>query len=647
MLSSAYVFRVEEVFVDSQRNSSDWGGDFDVLTIFVRVDDNPTYGYTIPVASQMQTSNSVGLGGLGQTDPIEIGPDAFVTTLYLITNYAGLSIPNPISAYQNVVDTAMPYVEAVGNLFDLNIAAYQTYIDDALIALGFLYGGGGPDCHGPTFAGGFQYVGSELANLTDGWVTHRPATMVQGAINGPPITITQDGCGAPQTRINIAVERVAPVLDVLQTSPTAATVFVSTPFQALKTIEFNLETPPGRDVSWQSLGGSIVGEPAYVVPRPLGAPLPVPRDASSLHCFALGDDATSIFHKWRDVGGWHPGLDAWEQLPGQAIGGVRALNTIGGQIDLFVTGTDNNFYHAVVAGSAEHWSFEDWTVSAPGAGVIGPPFVVWTPADDFDVFGVRSPNNDVNTTNVLGTHVEAGGWIAWQSLTFSGEWVDRSQSDPSNEMNVFFRALGKASVACTADDSGRPNVIAVGRNGFVYASMSDAEPGGLGPFTGFDGAGLYGLGGDGSVTTLAAATLGPPRPAKGVEPAAGGTATWVAFVGGNHRLYASNWWSSDWYPYRESGPSYAPFVPAQYDLDGACIGRPVILPDQNAQRVYFFVLGVDEEVYWKYCEKGVGQVGTVPDWEYPGWFPSQQGWFGPVKDSTLLGGPPVHFPGVL
>ena len=51
-----------------------------------------------------------------------------------------------------------------------------------------------------------------------------------------------------------------------------------------------------------------------------------------------------------------------------------------------------------------------------------------------------------------------------------------------------------------------------------------------------------------------------------------------------------------------------PTVSGQFTgLGGAFIGRPLIVPDpSDATRTFFFALGRNNKIYWKYCEQALG-----------------------------------------
>ncbi|MGA2748935.1 MAG: hypothetical protein ABSG59_09185 [Verrucomicrobiota bacterium] len=626
------------------------------------MDDNPVYAYAMPVAF-LPSNSSAGLGFLGQTDPILINAASTAQVLYTITSMTGIGITstNAFTSFQQIVDNILTnYVSLAAGIFGLSIGTYQKAFDLAMQALG--YASTSPsitDCHGPTFFQVDTWTGARLAELTAGYVIHRPPTYTQGPLGGESFT-SQSGCGTPSYRINVAIECAPPELNVVATNEQAgaATIFVATPYQDPQTIGFDFIKPPGIIEDWISLGGSVVREMGFAV-----LPPKAPGTSPLLFCFALGNDLHSIWYKWRDSNyAWHPSQQGWTQLPGAAIGGVRALSNAG-QIDLFVTGTDGLFYHALMG--ADGSVIQPWTASTadqtllggPNAQepVVGPPFVVLCPTTGFNVFGVQSPNYYFSTAQP-GGHIEAGGFLAWQTFTSASGWVSRSQNDTG-------LLLGQATLACTLDINGEANLVTVGRTGIVDVTMSgpydfdDPTAGGvIVYYTGF------GLGPrTARFVPLGQATTNN-NPAAAMFIGADSTYyTWVAFIDQNKRLQASMWLESksnpgtpgadyvtglegQWCPSVETGGSTEPATPGTYNLGGTCIGRPVILPYPEAKpngRVYFFVLSTDEKVYWKYCQPGPDPADSAAplSWANPTWFPSQVGWAGPVVNVNLMSSP--------
>lgn len=82
----------------------------------------------------------------------------------------------------------------------------------------------------------------------------------------------------------------------------------------------------------------------------------------------------------------------------------------------------------------------------------------------------------------------------------------------------------------------------------------------------------------------------------------------MAFIGTDQKFYVGAcWWLIE-------GPVWTgqidrlPTVSGQFTgLGGAFIGRPLIVPDpSDATRTFFFALGRNNKIYWKYCEQALG-----------------------------------------
>jgi hypothetical protein len=85
---------------------------------------------------------------------------------------------------------------------------------------------------------------------------------------------------------------------------------------------------------WESLGGAFTGQPAASA-----------RDANRIDVFAVGTDRV-LRHRWWNGEQWVP----WEAVAGAPEGGrAVACSWIGGRLDLFVWGMDDELWYSALA----------------------------------------------------------------------------------------------------------------------------------------------------------------------------------------------------------------------------------------------------------------------------------------------------------
>jgi hypothetical protein len=596
MAGRAYVFRVESLTFDQQRTDAD-NTDDDILTIFVKVDDSPLYTFSTRLAAGILSSFGAGLGKLAQTAPIYCESDSIVSTLYLITNVQGSPAEFDLGQYKEAISVGIHIAEDVASLWDIDLDHFGTAIEDGLTALGWLRDE--PNCLGPTFLATEQYLGSRLFEMTENYSVHRPPTIVSDTLT------TQDGCGAPQTGVNIAVERVPPVINAVWDG-TRIQLIYSVPYKAPVVGQFDTTKPPGRSAAWKDIGGEVLGEVAYS------------HEAGITDFFGIGVDGASIWHKWSDANGWHD----WEQLPGAAGGG--AITTVHGypygSLELFATGTDGGLWHAHMG--TDRSSDVIWDRAPLTNNVVGAPCVVMSPTGAWTVFAVMG-STDTFTSNVLGDYRELGGYIAWLTWSSADGWTDHTLEDPTPDQNAFFRSMGGSTITGATLGGFRnagiatpldTNLVAIGRDGAVHASLGDV-PGG--PFEGYSGTELYNLGGA-AIYDPAVAVL--RRPDGLSRPSA-----YLFVVGTDHGLYMREW-ISGWNDPAGPGAQVDKF----YRLGGKCIGRPAVveLGWTDPPVVYVFVIGMDEQVYWLQVNEAdgplvphysdvAGPIVSRPSWSVP------------------------------
>jgi hypothetical protein len=103
---------------------------------------------------------------------------------------------------------------------------------------------------------------------------------------------------------------------------------------------------------------------------------------------------------------------------------------------------------------------------------------------------------------------------------------------------------------------------------------------------------------------------------------------WVLYIGTDQKCYiAAFFWLEgllSWvYPAQSE---LLPLNGRFSELGGDFIGRPLIVPDPNlGTRTFFFALGRNNKIYWKYCDQA---EGAGPDQAV--FTPTGQKWAGPL-----------------
>jgi hypothetical protein len=141
--------------------------------------------------------------------------------------------------------------------------------------------------------------------------------------------------------------------------------------------------------AWQSLGGTISGDPSAVS-----------WGVGRIDVFAKGG-GNSIYHKWYDGGNW----SAWENLGGSFVGSPDACSYTAGRLDVFARGTDNHIYQRY------YNSGSGWAAWVDQGGILNsdPTAVSWGDGR-IDIFARGGGNAIYQKYWSSGT-----GWSAWVS----------------------------------------------------------------------------------------------------------------------------------------------------------------------------------------------------------------------------------------
>jgi hypothetical protein len=178
-------------------------------------------------------------------------------------------------------------------------------------------------------------------------------------------------------------------------------------FECVDGSVYHLYYQSGWSSSWESLGGSCVGDPAAVS-----------WGSNRIDVFTRGADNT-LQHKW-----WNGSWSGWQSLGGGVITGSPGVtSTASNRLDVFAVGTSNVAYHMSWNGTA--WS--PW--SSLGGSVQG-GFAAVARGTTINIFAR-------GTDNTLKTNGYNGSWVGWSSL--GGTLIGSPAADArdSTQINVF------------------------------------------------------------------------------------------------------------------------------------------------------------------------------------------------------------------
>jgi hypothetical protein len=171
----------------------------------------------------------------------------------------------------------------------------------------------------------------------------------------------------------------SPVIDLFGTSPTS--------------VLYRADNAAGSWSAWspQATSGSIASAPAAVS-----------LAVGKVEVFAASRAGAVYRAEFSPLGGW----SSWASLGGATSFGPSAV-TVGGHVDVFVTGTNGQLYEA--SNSSGAWS---GLTPAGGAGTIasGPSAIAFA-SGEVDVFG-RASNSAVYLTR----YVPVTGWTGWSKV---------------------------------------------------------------------------------------------------------------------------------------------------------------------------------------------------------------------------------------
>jgi hypothetical protein len=592
--SDSYVFRVEHVTIDFQRAELD-SVDDDVLQIFVKVDDAPIIAHTFRLYTQATTGVEIPTGRFTQTIPIQCDPTSIVSVSYVITNIRRPDVDDA-AQYEKILKIASQVVGALATIASSGvIGIIASAFDKAATALG-LIDPASPDCSGRSFTQSEVYQGAGLARLTQNWATHRPPPITSMPIDVP------SACGRPpDATVSIAFERVPPTIAAVALTLGKIEVIATTPSGSPQIRVFDAWNPPGPG-PWVDLGGGVIGTPAAVSV--------VDEIATYItDIFAVAPDQT-IWTKRRNANGWHPSQTSWQPFGGIANGSVVATTNGLERTDLFVIGTDATLYQRTRVN--ESWS--DWVQIRALVGDDPDPFPVENLSGNISVNFSYFPFPKVV---IYAASLPEGGYLPANFDHTRGRTLVRIDYDRAEGWRAHHahdehgasRLLNDA-VTAVPDTSGDTEAFAVLASGGVATTLG-ANPNPYPPFP------RVTLGGIGGVVISRVAvvqfTIDKFPEASGFQFELGYMA--VA-VGTNREVYfkiGNATGMLTWYPDDSQWES----------IGGQAIGDPVVVAYEGVRRIFVFVVGTDERVYWKYYERPDQYVGGTKTGT---WHPSQRGW---------------------
>jgi hypothetical protein len=499
-------------------------------------------------------------------------------------------------------------------LFDIPVQSVASIVE---AAFEFIYRSSSvPNCSGLVHLHQDQYLGARLAELTANYHVHRIS-------NTPSAPLPDKGCGTPTSRVSLAVELVPALIAAAAPSRSSDPSFIltyTTSHGPTTAIKFDPRNPPGPV------------EPGFTLHEPVrdsvscDAPAAGGHDGlTPVHLFAVAKSGSDLLHGWRDIMGWHD----WQVVssaPTDAVN-VIAVPSPSSTVDIFVANKYGNIYHGSLApdGTFGEWDFQpvDQSTANPYQPTFdwGPDIKqdgVWGSTQGFNIVAGMQPIGDEDLDLAFTGHRVAGGLIAFSSFKHPSHWTARTAQYDGGHPDNNFKAMGPNTVVPVTNPGGAIELFAIGHDGGMFTSLS------VGP-EGWSGWLSYG-----SNNTYALNRI-PGPPAKELA-AAQNHATqtvWVAFIGADQKFYVG---AAMWIPEGPgwiAEPAQAELLPlnGQFsELGGDFIGRPLIVPDPNlGKRTFFFALGRNNKIYWKYCDQA---AGAGPDDAV--FTPRGQKWAGPL-----------------
>jgi hypothetical protein len=621
MAKGLYQFRCEDFSFDQPRLQATGGPPFNLLlSIYYKVDDYPMQlGVSMPIAAQIYGGTRVDLGRWPQTDPIVVDDESIISVIYQVVNF-GEGYPSPFGpGFQEFNQYVLPEVSAIAGAFDIPVGPWVTIVE---AALNFIYGSSGvPNCSGLVHLHQDQYLGARLVETTTNYNVHRIS-------NTPSVPLPNSGCGIPASRVSLAVERVPALIAAAAPPRSSDPSFIltyTTSHGPTTAIKFDPANPPGPV------------EPGFTLHEPI-------RDSVSciapgggshnrltpIHLFAVAKSGADLLHGWLDETGWHD----WHVVtpaPTDAVN-VIAVPSPSSTVDIFVANKYGNIYHGSLApdGTFGVWDFQpvDQSTINPYQPTFdwGPDIKqngVWGSTQGFNIVAGMQPIGDEDLDLAQTGHRVAGGLVAFSSFKHPNHWTARTaQYDGGHPYS--FKAIAPNTVVPLTDPGGSIELFAIGHDGAVYTSL--AGPGGSPPLPTEWGGTLTFLGND---TNVLYPIPGPPAKELAAAQNHATKTVWVTYIGTDQKCYiAAFLWLEgllSWvYPAQSE---LLPLKGRFSEMGGDFIGRPLIVPDPTlATRTFFFALGRNNKIYWKYCDQA---EGAGPDEAV--FTPRGQKWAGPLN----------------
>jgi hypothetical protein len=581
MSTGLYTFRAEKFTLDQQASAIN---DSLYLVIITKINDSvPQVSLTAEIAYQCYSGSTIDIGRWGETPPIAVPPTATISVSYLVLNITGGQVGGS-GALDNVLDTltnaVVPAVAAATGEIELEVAA--VIVSNTLKAL--FDTAPPPSCSGLVHFNTDILIGAGLATMTENYAVHRVADKPSEPLKPPG-----DGCYTPASRMSIAVEQVPPRLAAAGPAKSSDKSIVITrkmPLGSMTAYAFNPSNP------------DKFVEPAREFPEPtvgsisMAAPGGLDDKVTPVHCVAIALSNSAILHTSRDGTGWHD----WQPATRMTFSNAVAL-----------PGPDSAEIFAIETPQYVLVQSELRSDGTLGTLSSGPANVDDLPNQyqwgNLQLVGVTQPDSFLVTAGVLpygnemlwGTRL-TGGLI--RSATFKNPDSWSQIGFYSDQDYPGFMVLGPEAYAFASGGW----AFAIGHDYQVWSSLNsditatDMPP----PGSEQDVENPYGAGFVGSINVI---RLNTPK-AREIA-AAFNTKTnvvWLAFLGLDQQM-----WVGQFAP-----TAQLRIVPAMTHISnvgGPFVGRPVILPDPSGatKRTFFFVLGLEGNVLWKYHDGDTGQ----------------------------------------